>query len=107
MLNIDKKGTAVREKTNYSILWNSLQLERSIWFKRCCFLVYKEERGPAMENTNTILKLDREVVKGTIEALKEENERLRKEINYFQKIKALVQKKKKLQGNKERKSLLN
>ncbi|WP_192870469.1 hypothetical protein [Bacillus cereus] len=45
-----------------------------------------------MEKTNTILKLNREVVEGTIETLKEENERLRIEIDYFQKIKALVQK---------------
>ncbi|HDR7687514.1 TPA: hypothetical protein QCX85_002916 [Bacillus toyonensis] len=38
-----------------------------------------------------------------VEALQEENERLRMEVNYLKKLKALVQKEKKLQNTSERK----
>ncbi|WP_252188844.1 hypothetical protein [Bacillus mycoides] len=56
-----------------------------------------------MKNTNTISKLNHEIVEGSIEALKEENERLRMEIDYLKKLKALVQKKKKLQNKTKQK----
>jgi len=56
-----------------------------------------------MENTNTLSKLNHEVVEGSIEALKEENERLRIEIDYLKKLKAFVQKKKKLQNKTKQK----
>ncbi|MBJ8077218.1 MULTISPECIES: hypothetical protein [Bacillus cereus group] len=54
-----------------------------------------------MENTRS--KLSNATIEGDIEALEEENERLRMEINYLKKLKALVQKEKKLQNTSERK----
>lgn len=66
-------------------------------------LYTKKRRRPAMENTNAISKLNHEVVEGSIEALKEENERLRMEIDYLKKLKAFVQKKKKLQNKTKQK----
>ncbi|QWG81504.1 MULTISPECIES: hypothetical protein [Bacillus cereus group] len=66
--------------------------------------LYTKKRGrPAMKNTNTISKLNHEIVEGSIEALKEENERLRMEIDYLKKLKAFVQKKKKLQNKTKQK----
>ncbi|MFK4469417.1 hypothetical protein [Bacillus sp. RC252] len=66
--------------------------------------LYTKKRGrPAMENTNTISKLNHEIVEGSIEALKEENERLRMEIDYLKKLKAFVQKKKKLSNKTKQK----
>ncbi|MFF2883405.1 hypothetical protein [Bacillus toyonensis] len=52
-----------------------------------------------MENTKS--KLNNVAIE--VEALQEENERLRMEINYLKKLKALVQKEKKLQNTSERK----
>ncbi|MDA2491365.1 hypothetical protein PDN70_27960 [Bacillus cereus] len=49
-----------------------------------------------MEKTSS--KLDNAAIKGIIEALKDENECLRIEIDYLKKLKALVQKEKKLQS---------
>ncbi|MEM5643994.1 hypothetical protein AAHB52_29735 [Bacillus toyonensis] len=45
-----------------------------------------------MGNTNTRSKLDNAAIEGVIEALKDENECLRMEIDYLKKLKALVQK---------------
>lgn len=56
-----------------------------------------------MENTNTISKSKHEVVEGSIEILKEENERLHIEIDYLKKLKAFAQKKKKLQNKTKQK----
>ncbi|MFE4764473.1 MULTISPECIES: hypothetical protein [Bacillus cereus group] len=53
-----------------------------------------------MENINTKSKLN--IVAIEVEALQEENERLRMEINYLKKLKALVQKEKKLQNTSKR-----
>ncbi|MDA1876453.1 hypothetical protein ACWKT7_23735 [Bacillus toyonensis] len=52
-----------------------------------------------MENTRS--KLSNAAIEGDIEAL-EENERLRMEIDYLKKLKALVQKEKKLQNKSKR-----
>ncbi|MDZ4621208.1 hypothetical protein P4H21_19890 [Bacillus cereus] len=49
-----------------------------------------------MEKTSS--KLDNAAIEGIIEALKDENECLRIEIDYLKKLKALVQKEKKLQS---------
>ncbi|MGE8057062.1 hypothetical protein ACQKOD_24770 [Bacillus mycoides] len=48
-----------------------------------------------MENTNTRSKLNNTPIEGVIEALKDENQCLRMEIDYLKKLKALVQKEKK------------
>ncbi|MGY1465423.1 hypothetical protein ACW4EZ_29645 (plasmid) [Bacillus toyonensis] len=50
-----------------------------------------------MENTKS--KLNNVAIE--VEALQEKNERLRMEINYLKKLKALVQKEKKLQNTSE------
>ncbi|EJS10763.1 hypothetical protein IKS_05920 [Bacillus cereus VDM062] len=50
-----------------------------------------------------MLAVPHEVVEGSIEALKEENERLRMEIDYLKKLKAFVQKKKKIQNKTKQK----
>lgn len=63
------------------------------------FLYDKKKGGPAMENTRS--KLSNAAIEGDIEAL-EENERLRMEIDYLKKLKALVQKEKKLQNKSKR-----
>ncbi len=55
-----------------------------------------------MEKTSS--KLDNAAIEGVIEALKDENECLRIEIDYLKKLKALVQKEKKLQSFLERES---
>ncbi|EJR57287.1 MULTISPECIES: hypothetical protein [Bacillus cereus group] len=47
--------------------------------------------------TNTRLKLDNAAIEEAIEALKEENECLRMEIDYLKKLKAFVQKEMELQ----------
>jgi len=62
------------------------------------FLYEKKKRGPAMENTKS--KLNN--VAFEVEALQEENERLRLEIDYLKRLKALVQKEKKLQNKTRR-----
>ncbi|WP_324656990.1 hypothetical protein [Bacillus cereus] len=49
-----------------------------------------------MEKTSS--KLDNAAIEGVIEALKDKNECLRIEIDYLKKLKALVQKEKKLQS---------
>ena len=49
-----------------------------------------------MEKTSS--KLDNAAIEGIIEALKDENECLRMEIDYLKKFKALVQKEKRLQS---------
>lgn len=64
------------------------------------FLYEKKKGGPAMENTRS--KLSNATIEGDIEALEEENERLRMEIDYLKKLKALVQKEKKLQNKSKR-----
>ncbi|EPF02572.1 hypothetical protein ICQ_05645 [Bacillus toyonensis] len=64
------------------------------------FLYEKKKRGPTMENTNTKSKLNNVAIE--VEALQEENERLRMEIDYLKKLKALVQKEKKLQNKTRR-----
>ncbi|EOO10765.1 hypothetical protein IGA_06036 [Bacillus cereus HuA3-9] len=64
------------------------------------FLYEEKKGGPAMENINTKSKLN--IVAIEVEALQEENERLRMEINYLKKLKALVQKEKKLQNTSKR-----
>ncbi|WP_176546096.1 hypothetical protein [Bacillus wiedmannii] len=48
--------------------------------------------------TNTRSKLDSAAIEETIEALKEENECLRMEIDYLKKLKAFVQKEMELQN---------
>ncbi|WP_170972605.1 hypothetical protein [Bacillus mycoides] len=48
-----------------------------------------------MENINTRSKLNNTPIAGVIEALKDENQCLRMEIDYLKKLKALVQKEKK------------
>ncbi|PDY86155.1 hypothetical protein COE95_18320 [Bacillus toyonensis] len=53
--------------------------------------------GNTNTNTNTRSKLDNAAIEGVIEALKDENECLRMEIDYLKKLKALVQKEKELQ----------
>ncbi|MBK5428947.1 MULTISPECIES: hypothetical protein [Bacillus] len=53
-----------------------------------------------MENINTKSKLN--IVAIEVEALQEENERLRMDIDYLKKLKALVQKEKKLQNKTRR-----
>lgn len=63
------------------------------------FLYKKKKGGPAMENKKS--KLNNVAIE--VEALQEENERLRMEVNYLKKLKALVQKEKKLQNTSERK----
>jgi hypothetical protein len=60
------------------------------------FLHKKKKGGPAMEKTSS--KLDNAAIEGVIEALKDENECLRMEIDYLKKLKALVQKEKRLQS---------
>ncbi|MDA1640827.1 MULTISPECIES: hypothetical protein [Bacillus cereus group] len=50
-----------------------------------------------MGNTNTKSKLDNAAIEEAIEALKDENECLRMEIDYLKKLKAFVQKEMKLQ----------
>ncbi|PGM88966.1 transposase [Bacillus cereus] len=64
------------------------------------FLYEKKKGRPAMENTNTNTKskLNNTAIEGVIEALKDENQCLRMEIDYLKKLKALVQKEKKLQN---------
>ncbi|MBT2576160.1 transposase [Bacillus sp. ISL-8] len=64
------------------------------------FLYEKKKGRPAMENTNTNTKskLNNTAIEGGIEALKDENQCLRMEIDYLKKLKALVQKEKKLQN---------
>jgi hypothetical protein len=62
------------------------------------FLYEKKKGRPAMENTNTRSKLNNTPIEGVIEALKDENQCLRMEIDYLKKLKALVQKEKKLQN---------
>ncbi len=60
--------------------------------------LYKKKKGdPAMGNTNTKSKLDNAAIEEAIEALKDENECLRMEIDYLKKLKAFVQKEMKLQ----------
>ncbi|WP_176328031.1 hypothetical protein [Bacillus thuringiensis] len=49
-----------------------------------------------MEKTSS--KLDNAAIEGVIEALKDENKCLRMEIDYLKKLKALVQKEKRLQS---------
>lgn len=49
-----------------------------------------------MEKTRS--KLNNAAIEGTIEALKDENKCLRMEIDYLKKLKALVQKEKRLQS---------
>lgn len=46
----------------------------------------------------TSSKLDNAAIEGVIEALKDENECLRMEMDYLKKLKALIQKEKKLQS---------
>jgi hypothetical protein len=60
------------------------------------FLYEKKKGRPAMENTRS--KLNNTPIEGVIEALKDENQCLRMEIDYLKKLKALVQKEKKLQN---------
>lgn len=60
--------------------------------------LYKKKKGdPAMGITNTKSKLDNAAIEEAIEALKDENECLRMEIDYLKKLKAFVQKEMKLQ----------
>ncbi|MGN4740479.1 hypothetical protein [Bacillus cereus group sp. MYBK227-1] len=56
-----------------------------------------------MEKTSS--KLDNAAIEGIIEALKDENECLRMEIDYLKKLKALVQKEKRLQSFPNEKAL--
>ncbi|EJR73536.1 hypothetical protein IK9_05071 [Bacillus cereus VD166] len=51
---------------------------------------------PAMEKTRS--KLNNATIEGVIETLKDENECLRMEIDYLKKLKAFLQKEKKLQN---------
>jgi len=60
------------------------------------YLYKKKKGGPAMEKTRS--KLNNAAIEGVIETLKDENECLRMEINYLKKLKALLQKEKKLQN---------
>ncbi|MGM2820545.1 hypothetical protein [Bacillus anthracis] len=53
--------------------------------------------------TNTRLKLDNAAIEEAIEALKDENECLRMEINYLKKLKAFVQKEMELQNKTKQK----
>ncbi len=62
------------------------------------FLYEKKKGGPAMESTKS--KLNNVAIE--VEALQEENERLRMEIDYLKKLMALVQKEKKLQNKTRR-----
>ena len=56
-----------------------------------------------MRITNTKSKLDNAAIEGVIEALKDENECLRMEIDYLKKLKAFVQKEMELQNKTKQK----
>ncbi|MDA1909744.1 hypothetical protein PDK24_28710 [Bacillus cereus] len=56
-----------------------------------------------MGNTNTKSKLDNAAIEEAIEALKDENECLRIEVDYLKKLKAFVQKEMELQNKTKQK----
>ncbi|HFJ9280725.1 transposase [Bacillus cereus] len=56
-----------------------------------------------MGNKNTRLKLDNAAIEGMIEALKDENECLRMEVDYLKKLKDFVQKEMELRNKTKKK----
>ncbi|WP_373694424.1 MULTISPECIES: IS3 family transposase [Bacillus cereus group] len=93
---MDKQGTSIRET---AAIFNIPSYETVRRWKEVYdlngvdSLITKKRGRPAMENKNIRPKLNHKVVKGSIEALQEENERLLMEIDYLKKLNALIHKK--------------
>lgn len=103
---MDKQGTSIRET---AAIFNIPSYETVRRWKEAYdlngvdSLLTKKRGRPAMANKNIRPKLNHTVVEGSIEALQEENERLRLENDYLKKLNALIQKKTKLQNKTKRK----
>lgn len=103
---MDKQGTSIRET---AAIFNIPSYETVRRWKEAYdlngvdSLLTKKRGRPAMANKNIRPKLNHTVVEGSIEALQEENERLRMENDYLKKLNALIQKKTKLQNKTKRK----
>ncbi|OKA37649.1 transposase [Bacillus cereus] len=103
---MDKQGTSIRET---AAIFNIPSYETVRRWKEAYdlngvdSLITKKRGRPAMENKNIRPKLNHKVVKGSIEALQEENERLLMEIDYLKKLNALIQKKTALQNKTKQK----
>ncbi len=92
---MDRQGTSIRETAAIFNIpsYGTFRKWKETYDLKGVDSLHEKKRGrPAMKNTNTISKLNHKVVEGSIEALQEENERLRMENDYFKKLKAFVQK---------------